>query len=123
MKANGWVWINLVSVVGFLGIISFYLSTIVSAFVSALAVNTGAQDSELFDVLSRSFGFSLLMLYGVGAVLVPGELLGFIRLYARRQEHTDAQKRLVRTSLLVLIGSLSIITLVLLFAIWAKLVG
>lgn len=116
-------WINLVSAIVFVMLISFYLSEISEEFFLALAVGTSAEHAPMLGLLGRAFGFFFLILLGVGAVLIPGELLGFIRFYRRDAEKVRDQKLLVQTFLLISVSILSIASITALAMISAQLAG
>lgn len=123
MKFFSAVWINLISAVVLLALVSFPLSEISGEFVLALAAGTSAANDPLLGSLGRAFGFFLLILLGVGAILVPGELLGFVRFYRRGIENSNHQEFIARAFLLGAVSVLSIASITSLAMIGARFAG
>lgn len=114
------VWVNLFSAVGLLILISFPISELFGTFIVALAGDARVAQSPWIDAVGRAFGVSILVLLGIGAVLVPLELLNYGRFYDKNKDDTKYWRDVARQFLLIAISIFSVASIILFCAIFSR---
>jgi hypothetical protein len=108
MKLPTRYWVNVVSILGFIAIISWLPAGIVGELFSIFTVGakTGLTD-ENAKIIGTIFGFSCLAMLLVGAVAVPGELTGLVRAYKSTDPWAEAARVTSKNVLLIAAAVLS----------------
>ncbi len=108
------VWVSLISAVGFVLLFSYQLTELLGAYLVAWVGEACVAKDPWLGLIGRAFGTTTLSLFGVGAVLIPLELLGLGRFYQKGMGDTERWRRVVRRFLMISMCILSIISIVLL---------
>ena len=114
------VWVNLCSAVGLNILISFPISELFGTFIVALAGDARLAQAPWIDVVGRAFGVSILVLLGIGAVLVPLELLNYGRFYEKNMDDTKYWRGVTRQFLLIAISIFSVASIILFCVIFSR---
>ncbi|SFN47135.1 hypothetical protein SAMN05216289_12413 [Dokdonella immobilis] len=94
-------WINQLSFLGTLGILSALTSSVSGDFfASILSSKTPADELFFLRFAGLIFGFSVQMVLLVCGVLIPGELFGFMRPYRAGSPEMQKEREMYRTVLL-----------------------
>ena len=102
MKLPPRFWINQLSFLGFIALIAFLPAHISGEFFAIFAKDNGQASSvAAFTLAGTIFGFSSLSLVLIGAIAIPGELLGLIRPYKPNDLHFAEAQIMARKVLLI----------------------
>lgn len=105
MRVSRSYWINQVSLLGFIAVVSAVPAGVAGElFVSFCGNSCLSNVEDRLYSLGTVFGFTSLMLLFLGGVLIPGELLGLIRPYKRNAPALEAEQKMARAVLLTSIS-------------------